>query len=87
VRPLESGDRHEIAEILDRLADARVKGHHRLPAEDLLRTGNVRLADLRVIRRQRLRIDLSSISKTFAMASANWRMLISCGFPQLTGRL
>src|SRR5437763_666194 len=48
---------HDAAEVVDRPLQADFERHLRLPAEERLRLGDVRPADLRIILRQRTKLD------------------------------
>ena len=58
----------------------------RLPPENLLRPGDVRLAHLRIVNRQRLEDNLALEPVARMTASASSSSVISFGFPMLTGR-
>src|SRR6185312_13209994 len=58
----------------------------RLPAEDLARTRDVRLAHLRVVDRQRLVEDLARRPGRRQNGLGEWRIVYSPGLPTFTGR-
>ena len=75
-----------VAERLDRLPQAVLQRDLRLPAEDLLRTRDVRLPNLRVVDGERLEHDLARRAREPQDEPRRARAASSSGLPRFTGR-